>query len=340
MTRFLTWILAVAVCAATTSRASAWNSIGHMVVAKVAYDQLDAKQQLELYRLLKSHPHYDAFLAAGRPAEIENEVEWVVLRSAVWSDWIRSRKSDRRGIDVTKYSRGEEHYVNIPFIDPKDEDLFAGKTLVSSDLTNIVCALKQRFNDLKTKNAAIEDRAVAACWLFHLVGDIHQPLHNVAYFSSDNAFLTGDMGGNKLGIRADGRKWKLHAFWDDLLGMDSDYNDDSSVHQATLYREAIKIAESLRGLKLTDADNEKLAKNVTFESWSREGFELAKTVAYQKSDGSGLLKAVEVRFTGPISDDVEEVGKEYIQTARATAERQVVLAGRRLADRMKASLQP
>src|SRR5207248_1080686 len=112
---------------------------------------------------------------------------------------------------------GEEHYVNVPLIDPKDRPFFAGKTLISPDLTNILCALKQRANDLQTRTAAAEDRAVAVCWIFHLVGDIHQPLHNVAYFSSDPAFVEGDRGGNKFGVRADGRKWNLHAFWDDLL---------------------------------------------------------------------------------------------------------------------------
>src|SRR5262249_15723724 len=154
---------------------------------------------------------------------------------------------------------------------------------------NIVSALKHRANDLKTKTVSIEDRAVAACWLFHLIGDIHQPLHNAAYFSSDRAFVGGDMGGNKFAIKADGRKWRLHAFWDDLRGIDCDYGDDSTGHQAAIYREAIKVAESLRGVKLTDADNDKLAKNTTFESWSREGFELACTVGYRKRDGS-LLK--------------------------------------------------
>jgi hypothetical protein len=340
MARFIAWKLAVAVLASGAGRASAWNSIGHMTVAKLAYDRMKAKCQLELYRLLKSHPHYQEFLAAGRPAEIANEVEWVVLRSAVWPDWVRSRKNDTRGIGVTKYSRGEEHYVNVPFIDPKDEKFFAGKTLVSPDLANVISALKQRANDLKTKNAAVEDRAIAACWMFHLVGDIHQPLHNVAYFSSDKAFVGGDMGGNKFGIKVDGRKYRLHTFWDDLLGEDSDYNDDSSTHQAALYREAVKVAEGLRGLKMTDDDKDKLTKNLTFASWSRESYQLAKTVGYKKSDGTGILKAVGVPFSGPIPDDVEEVGKPYIQTARATAERQVVLAGQRLADRMKILLQP
>ena len=340
MTRFFASILAGAVLVLTAGRVSAWNSIGHMAVAKLAYDQMGQKQQIALYRLLQSHPHYKAFLSASRPADIENEVEWVVLRAAIWPDWIRPRKKDTRGIEVAKYHRGEEHYINVPFINPKDERFFAGKTLVSPDLANIVSALKQRSNDLRTKNAALEDRAIAACWLFHLVGDIHQPLHNVAYFSSDKGFVGGDLGGNKFGIKADGRKWRLHTFWDDLIGTDVNYADDSATHQGTIYREAVKAAQSLRGLKMTDTDKDKLAKNVTFESWSRESYELAKTVGYQKSDGSGLLEAIEVKFDGEIPENVEEVGKEYIQTARATAERQLVLAGRRLAERIKMLLPP
>jgi hypothetical protein len=337
MTRSITILFTAVVLLLIAAPVRAWNSIGHMAVAKLAYDQLDAKQQLTLYRLLKKHPHYDAYLAAGRPAEIENEAEWVVLRSAVWCDWIRPRKNDKR--DVSKYHRGEDHYINIAFFEAKDEKFFAGKTLVNPDLPNIVSALKHRSNELKTKTVAAEDRAVAACWVFHLIGDIHQPLHNVAYFSSEKGFIKGDMGGNGFGIKADGKKWRLHAYWDDLLGEDPNYTDDGSARQAATYREAVKIAEQLRGLKLTDTDLDKLKKNTTFESWSREGFELAKSVAYRKGDGS-LLKPVELRFNSPIPDEVEEVGREYMQAARGSADRQVVLAGRRLADRLKVLLTP
>src|SRR5262249_33646350 len=152
--------------------------------------------------------------------------------------------------------------------------------------------------DIHTKTAADEDKAVAASWVFHLIGDIHQPMHAVSYFSSDKAFQTGDLGGNKFGVRVGNEKWKLHAYWDDLLGVDRDYADDSDAHQVELYKSAIKVAERLRGLALTNADKKLLADNTTFDSWSKESFELAKSVAYQKGDGSGLLKAVEVPFNG------------------------------------------
>src|SRR4051794_29028836 len=80
--RTFAFVLASTVFLCTADRAAAWNSVGHMVVAKLAYDQLDAKRQLALSKLLRTHPHYQMFLAAGRPAEIDNEVEWVMLRSA------------------------------------------------------------------------------------------------------------------------------------------------------------------------------------------------------------------------------------------------------------------
>jgi hypothetical protein len=315
-------------------RAEAWNSVGHMVVAKLAYDQLDAKRQLALYNLLKTHPHYKEYLSASRPEGIDNDVEWVVLRSAVWPDWVRERKVEKRSVEITKYNRSEDHYITIPFIDPADAKFFEGKELVNPDVPNIVTALKHRANEMKAKTASPDDRAVAACWLFHLIGDIHQPLHNCSYFSSEKPFVTGDLGGNKFAIKADGRKWKLHVFWDDLLGEDSDYEDDSPEHQGAIYREAVKVAGRLRDVKL-DAD--RIAKNVTFESWSRESHELARTVGYRRPDGT-LLKAVEAPFKGAFPAAAEEVGKEYIDAAHATADRQVVMAGKRLADRLTALL--
>jgi hypothetical protein len=79
---------------------------------------------------------------------------------------------------------------------------------------------------------------------------------------------------------------------------------------------------------------------LTFESWSREGFDLAKTVCYRKGDGSDLLKPIEAKLNEPIPDHVEEVGKHYVQNARALAERRVVMAGKRLADRIQDLLAP
>ena len=257
------WVL-LAAAVLNGGRAWAWNAIGHLASAKLAYDELDDGQKGELFALLQRHPHFAQYLAAGRPPEV-SEMEWAILHAAVWPDWVRPRHNapgpDPRGPSVTKYSRDEQHYVNVPVIDPKDAAFFAGKTLIPPDRTNVICALKQSCNDLRSRNAAAEDKAVAICWIFHLVGDIHQPLHNAAYFSSEEGFQQGDQGGNRFGVKINGRKWKLHAFWDNLLGEDTAYWDDSAEHQRQIFRDAMKVADHLRGLQLSDADKERLAKN-------------------------------------------------------------------------------
>jgi S1/P1 Nuclease len=335
MRRCLAFAITGLLLAMLPSRAAAWNSVGHLATAKLAYDQLGDGDKLKLYEILKHHPHFDMFLAVGRPDGVD-EAEWVILRSAIWPDWVRPRgDKDPRGSAVTKFHRGEDHYINIPLIDPKDTETLAGKTLVNPDTMNIVAALKQRCNELHAKNVAIEDKAVAICWIFHLIGDIHQPMHAVAYFSSAPAFKDGDQGGNKFGIKVDGRGVKLHAYWDDLLGADPKYADDSGDRQARIYKMAVEAATGLRGRELVDADKEKLDKNQTFASWSQESFELAKSVAYRKTDGTGLLDAVEVRFNQPVPDAAPEVGEQYAKTAKATAEVRVIMAGRRLAERLK-----
>ncbi len=328
-------------CAAailTSGRAWAWNAIGHLASAKLAFDQLDDGQRKELFALLQRHPHFALFLAAGRPSDV-GEMEWVIPRAAVWSDWVRPRhkgsETDPRGPSVTKYSREEQHYVDWPFVDPKDAAFFAGKTLIPPDRTDVICALRQSCNDFRSRNAAAEDKAVAICWIFHLVGDIHQPLHNTEYFSREEGLQQGDQGGNRFGLKINGRKWKLHAFWDDLLGEDTAYWDDSAEHQQQLYRDAMKAAERLRGLPLSNADKEKLARNRSFASWSQEGFELAKTVAYQKPDGGGILDHVVLTAGQPFPDNAPEAGAKYAEIAHATADVQIVLAGRRLAHRIK-----
>jgi hypothetical protein len=320
-------------------QAGAWNSLGHMIVAKLAYDELSDGQRAALFKLLQTHPHYTQHLAAHRPEDV-GEVEWAVLRAAVWSDWIRPREGDRRGSEVTKFHRSEDHYINIPIVEPKDEKVFAGRQLIDPDKTDILCALKQRSNELMTRTAADSDKAVALCWLFHLVGDIHQPLHNASYFADRAGFTTGDLGGNKFGVRVHGRKVKLHAYWDDLLGDDLNYLDDTADRQQRLHRESLKLAEELRGRTLSQEDRTRLEKNLTFASWSQEGAELARKFCYQKTDGSGTLDGAEVRFRENVPESAPEVGPKYNEQARAHAEVRVILAGKRLAERLKVLLPP
>lgn len=59
-------------------------------------------------------------------------------------------------------------------------------------------------------------RAVALCWLFHLAGDIHQPLHAGTWWSW--RFLRSDRAGTLSYVRvAPGEAMTFHDFWDGVL---------------------------------------------------------------------------------------------------------------------------
>jgi hypothetical protein len=328
----LKYVAACSLLALAPTHAAAWNAIGHMAVVKLAYDQMDDALKLKLFKILKQHPHYTKFLAANRPSGV-SEMEWVFLRASIWPDWIRPRRPEIRGPEVTRYHRGPEHYINIPIFKPDDAQTLAGRTLVDPDATNILSALKQRCNDLSTSSAAEADRAISICWIFHLIGDIHQPLHNVAFFDNTEKFRSGDLGGNKFGVRIQGQKYKLHTYWDDLLGIDPNYADDSPEHDSKIYQQSVAVAEQLRGEPLSGEEKEKLRTHLTFESWSQEGYELARKAAYQKDDGGGfILGAVVINDFVP--DDAPELGKVYAENARKIAGQRVALAGHRLAQRL------
>ena len=62
-----------------------------------------------------------------------------------------------------------------------------------------------------------ERKAIALAWLFHLVGDIHQPLQTAQLFTVE--YPQGDRGGNEICVRVTqtGQVMDLHRFWDGVI---------------------------------------------------------------------------------------------------------------------------
>jgi S1/P1 Nuclease len=63
---------------------------------------------------------------------------------------------------------------------------------------NILSALAENRRIVKSQVSA-DQRAIALAWLFHLVGDVRQPLHTVQLFSREYPY--GDRGGNEVCVR-------------------------------------------------------------------------------------------------------------------------------------------
>src|SRR5258707_14605408 len=81
--------------------------------------------------------------------------------------------------------------------------------------------MEEAMKVLAGSEATPEEKSIQLCWLEHLIGDIHQPLHTCTLVSAEHP--KGDKGGNDDGIRVDGKVMNLHSFWDEVLGTSEEY---------------------------------------------------------------------------------------------------------------------
>lgn len=77
---------------------------------------------------------------------------------------------------------------------------------------NIIRAIKANLAGLHSDERTDSEKAVHQCWVLHLVGDAHQPLHSSALVSR-TTFPDGDRGGNLIKVGSS----NLQSLWDRLL---------------------------------------------------------------------------------------------------------------------------
>jgi S1/P1 Nuclease len=168
--------------------ASAWNLPGHMLSGIIAYQILQAENPATIDKVkavLKNHPWYsNQWQARLQDVSVADHDRVLFMQAGRWPDELRV--TDRQ------YHRGALHYINWPF---KPEGQPASVQIRQPEPVNILTALAE--NDSTVKNDSDPERkAVALAWLFHLVGDINQPLHTAQLFTVE--YPNGDGGGNEI----------------------------------------------------------------------------------------------------------------------------------------------
>jgi hypothetical protein len=73
------------------------------------------------------------------------------------------------------------HYINLPF---KPDGQPASVQIRDPEPVNILTAMAENEGVVRKVNDG-ERKAIALAWLFHLVCDIHQPLHTAQLFTVD-----------------------------------------------------------------------------------------------------------------------------------------------------------
>jgi len=159
-----------------------WGAEGHKMVAAVAKSHLKKSVIDSVQKYLGDLSFEDA---------------------ATWMDDVRKDKN-------FNYMK-TWHYINIE----------KGAEYVANEEVNIVNQLKVTIAELKKRNSkSAEEINLNLKVLFHLVGDLHQPLH-VGYGS--------DRGGNTVDVQFKKKKANLHHVWDSNLINELNLNTEQAL---------------------------------------------------------------------------------------------------------------
>ncbi len=290
----------------------AWHAAGHEATAAVAYQTLGRARAHAIAEALRKHPDYATWMQE-KPADIEEDL-YLFLRAATWPDDIRPPQHPSH-----HFAHSSWHYINRLYIlngqpEPKPEK---GKHILEAIALNS-----------KTLQGASPDadKAIALCWIFHLMGDIHQPLHSTALVSAQ--FPDGDRGGNLFFVRNKTRTNNLHSLWDGLWDKETAGKSvpGSDVKERVDHVKLLKVVG--RVLKQYPASGFKELGSADFNAWVDEGYALAQHSVYL----DGKL---------PIGTDKDAPGQlpdNYEANALKLGERQLALGGYRLAAQLKSLL--
>ena len=271
-----------------------------MAIGAIAYRDMQAKSPRRLARvlaILRQHPDVNTrwapMLRDSSLTPTEKD-EYLFMLAARWPDDIRGQNNPN--------DHPSWHYINYVYNPAKgmartDTTLATGETIVQAFALN---------RQILTSNAPDSTKAIALCWLFHLAGDVHMPLHTAALVSPQ--FPDGDRGGNlfKIKVSMSNPTLNLHSFWDGmLLGTDT-------------YRAADQLAVQLAQAHKRRQVPHRCRPDI--DRWSKESFELARSTAYKE----GTL-------TAGTGDNGVVLPADYITTVKPVAEQQVAFSGHRLA---------
>lgn len=145
----------------------AWGAKGHEIVSEVAFNYLDESTKKIVLQYLDG---------------------MTIQEAATWMDRIKKDQS-------LNYMK-PYHYVNFQ----------KGAPVKNNPGSNIIAVLSKAIAELNNhKKLSKEEVKMRLLFVFHLIGDLHQPLH-VGYAS--------DKGGNKTQINFNGKGTNLHSFYD------------------------------------------------------------------------------------------------------------------------------
>ena len=301
----------------------AWSECGHAIITLMAFDLLTPTEQQQVIKLMRQHPRYaEDFAPPEKLAGEEEQLRWQIGRIGYWPDVARRQP---------KYDRPTWHYelgaalligdaatLQVP---ERPGALPEEATMETQEL-HIAQATDLCLKVFADKTKPDADRAVALCWIAHLVADAHQPCHaGSLYMEGVFTEPDGDRGANRIVVK---QRRNMHALWDQLLG---DQFDAGDVRRriSEIKSDEIVWQQALDAATGTDP-----------RSWLQESRELAVQSVYAPEVLDSLSKVSRKLLDQP---EVIELDEGYLKNAGRVAQVRAAQAAARLGALMRVGLE-
>lgn len=290
-----------------------WFEGGHHLIVEMAYDLLSEAEQQQIQKILAMHPRFsEDFVVPPNVVEPEANRRWVVGRAGYWPDVARAFPDWNR--PSWHYQLGSTLTIG-DVVPPKHPGPVPADANLGTQELHVAQAIELCRKVLRDKSRPAADRAIAICWIEHLVADSHQPCHSGSLYVA-GLFPDGDRGANLITTK---QAKTLHLFWDALLGSLFDADD--------LQRRMVDI-KSDKSLWDKSAEAAKKPGGLDPLTWLAESADYGRSHVYAPD----VLSAVEAaRRSGSQVVEVVDLSDEYQQAAAELARVRAAFAARRLA---------
>ena len=275
----------------------AWLSPGHMATGAIAYDSLNRRDPAAVAAIVgleQFHPdraRLDQMLGGLEGAAREKKLFELMAR---WPDDARGGVYDRPSWHFVEKIQSSLRYL-LPFAFGDARTAYLDELRVAWD-----------------PHAPDNQRAIALCWVLHIVGDMHEPEHAGLWMSSQ--FPLTDQGGNVAWVRTTSamRPEGLHLFWDSAGAVDPDEGDSRN---PDLFAARLEVEHPDTFIPRPDDPGR------AFDGWVEESRDLSRHIAYR--DGSVAL--------GVSPQTAALLPPDYVVQVQKVGEDRIAKAGYRIA---------
>ena len=311
--------------------ARAWDHPGHMTTAAIAYIEV-MRERPELMdkigMLFLVHPEAAPFWVAAGAARGKEAVRRKFIECARFADDIKFTASDEPTWHTARWPIVAE--------DAPPEAVAAADARQGKPAGQAIEALTLNFAMLSNPESSPKERVQSLCWVFHTMGDLHQPMHVSDLFSKE--FPAGNAAASMSYVEdpVRGTPIPLHILWD-MNALRSPELEDVDRYAEELMKEYPRSAfPELKDHPFNGAS--------AFNDWARESYQIAAGWAYEDvetrpdpdmgQDTERLIQNM-MKFilegVAPV-DEAPQLPEGYWEKLQLTAAQRITLAGYRMAD--------